>query len=121
MSYVDGFVLAVPAQNEERYRAHAEAALAVFMKHGALRCVECWGDDVPRGKVTDFQGAVKAEDGEVVLFSWIEWPSKAVRDAGHPKVMAELEGTLGEMPFDGRRMIYGGFRTIVDTAAGAGS
>ena len=82
MSYVDGFVVAVPTANREAYRKHAEEALAIFKEHGALRCVECWGDDVPDGKVTSFPMAVKRKADETVVFSWIEWPSKEARDAG---------------------------------------
>ena len=114
MSYVDGFVLAVPAANQEAYRAMAERVGAVFLRHGATRLVECWGDDVPDGEVTDFKGAVKAEEGEIVCFAWIEWPSKEVRDAGQAKVSEEMQVRGSEMPFDGMRMIYGGFRPIVD-------
>ena len=78
--------------------------------------VECWGDDVPDGKVTDFRRAVQAEDGETVVFSWIEWPSKAVRDAGMAKLMADPRMQSNDPPFDGKRMIYGGFATLFDTA-----
>jgi uncharacterized protein YbaA (DUF1428 family) len=116
MSYVDGFVAAVPTANRETYRKHAEAALAVFKEHGALRCVECWGDDVPDGKVTSFPMAVKREPDETVIFSWIEWPSREARDAGMAKVMADprLQPDANPMPFDAQRMIYGGFRPIVE-------
>ncbi|TZG24686.1 DUF1428 domain-containing protein [Sphingomonas montanisoli] len=116
MIYVDGFVVAVPAGNREAYRAMAEKAVAVFKDHGATRVVECWGDDVPDGKVTDFRGAVKAEEGEIVVFSWVEYPSKEIRDAAQPKIMADerMKTPPGDMPFDGKRMIYGGFQTIVD-------
>ena len=115
MAYVDGFVLAVPAANKEKYRNHAAMAAEVFKELGATRLVECWGDDVPDGKVTDFRGAVKAEEGEVVLFSWIEWPSKDVRDAAHPKMMDHPRlKEMQDMPFDGKRMIFGGFAPILD-------
>lgn len=117
MTYVDGFVVPVPAGKKEAYRSMAADAAAVFKEFGALRMVECWGDDVPDGKVTDFKGAVKAEEGEVVVFSWIEWPSKAVRDEANPKLMADPRMKPKEdMPFDGKRMIYGGFAAIFDTA-----
>ncbi len=117
MSYVDGFVLAVPAANKERFREIAEAAAAVFLDHGATRVLECWGDDVPDGKLTDFKGAVKAEEGEVVVFSWIEWPSREARDAGNQKVMEDPRMNMGsDMPFDGKRMIFGGFVPIVSRA-----
>ena len=116
MPYVEGFVVAVPAGNEEIYRKHAMEAAAIFKEFGATRLVEAWGDDVPDGKITDFRGAVKAEPGEVVVFSWIEYPSKEVRDAANAKLMADprMEKMGEAMPFDGKRMIYGGFRTIVD-------
>ncbi|NNM74728.1 DUF1428 domain-containing protein [Enterovirga aerilata] len=114
MSYVEGFVLAVPAANKESFRTMAETAGQVFLDHGATRVVECWGDDVPDGKLTDFKRAVKAEDGEVVVFSWIEWPSKEARYTGQKKVMEDPRMRMGgDMPFDGKRMIYGGFMPIV--------
>jgi uncharacterized protein YbaA (DUF1428 family) len=116
MSYVDGYVAAVPTANRDVYRKHAETALAVFKEHGATRCVECWGDDVPDGKVTSFPMAVKRQPDETVIFSWIEWPSRAARDAGMAKVMADprLQPAKHPMPFDGQRMIYGGFASIID-------
>ena len=116
MSYIDGFVIPVPAANKEAYRRMAEMAAAVFKEHGATRIVECWGDDVPDGKVTDFRRAVKAEPGENVVFSWIAWPSKAVRDAGMKRVMEDARMRPGpDMPFDGRRLIFGGFETLFDS------
>lgn len=114
MTYVDGFVTAVPTAGKEAYRALAAMAAPLFVEHGALRVVECWGDDVPKGKTTDFWGAVKAEPGEEVVFSWIVWPSKATRDAGHAKVMADPRMQCAEMPFDGKRMIFGGFDVMLD-------
>lgn len=116
MSYVDGVVVAVQAEDKERYRAHARAAAQIFKSLGATRVVEAWGDDVPDGKVTDFRGAVKAEPGEVVVFSWIEYPSKEVRDAAVESMFTDPRmKELGAMPFDGARMIFGGFEVIVDT------
>jgi uncharacterized protein YbaA (DUF1428 family) len=114
--YVDGFVAAVPTANREAYRRHAEAAAVVFKEHGALRLVECWGDDVPAGKLTSFPMAVKAQPDETVVFSWITWPSREARDAGMQKVMADprLKPESNPMPFDGKRLIYGGFSVIVD-------
>ena len=116
MAYVDGFVLAVPAAKKEDYRRQAAEALALFREFGATRAVECWGDDVPDGKLTDFRMAVKAEADEVVVFSWIEYPSKEVRDAANQKIMADprMKQMGEEMPFDGKRMIYGGFAPILD-------
>ena len=114
--YVDGFVAAVPTANREAYRRHAEAAAVVFKEHGALRLVECWGDDVPAGKLTSFPMAVKAQPDETVVFSWITWPSREARDAGMQKVMADprVKPESNPMPFDGKRLIYGGFSVIVD-------
>jgi uncharacterized protein YbaA (DUF1428 family) len=116
MSYVDGFIIPVPAEKREAYRKVAEIAAPVFKEHGALRVVECWGDDIPDGEVTDFRKAVKAEGAENVVFSWIVWPSKEVRDEGNKKVMADprLAG-MTDMPFDGKRMFWGGFQVLLDT------
>jgi uncharacterized protein YbaA (DUF1428 family) len=116
MTYVDGFVAAVPTANRETFRKHAEAAAAVFKEHGALKCVECWGDDVPDGEITSFPMAVKRKDDETVIFSWILWPSRAVRDAAMPKIMsdARLQPETNPMPFDGKRLIYGSFEMIVE-------
>ena len=115
MSYVDGFVAAVPTANREIYKAYAEKALAAFKEYGALSIVECWGDDVPQGKLTSFPMAVQLKEDETVAFSWIVWPSKEVRDAAHGKMMSDprLDQTVNPMPFDGKRMIYGGFVPIV--------
>lgn len=115
MSYVDGFVLAVPTANKQKFIDHANEGDSVFMEYGALRVLECWADDVPHGKLTDFFGAVKATDDETVVFSWIEWPDKATRDAGMKKMMEDprMDPKHNPMPFDGKRMIYGGFVPIV--------
>jgi uncharacterized protein YbaA (DUF1428 family) len=116
MTYVDGFVAAVPTANREKFRKHAADAAPVFKEHGALKVVECWGDDVPDGKVTSFPMAVKCEPGETVVFSWIVWPSREVRDAGMAKVMADprVQADANPMPFDGKRLIYGGFEVVVE-------
>ena len=116
--YVDGYLVPVPEDKRDAYRQVAEEAAAVFLDHGATRVVEAWGDDVPDGKVTDFKGAVLAEPGEKVVFSWVEWPSKEARAAGWEKVMADerLKREDRQMPFDGKRMIYGGFAPILDVA-----
>jgi uncharacterized protein YbaA (DUF1428 family) len=116
MTYVDGFVAAVPTAKRDAYRKHAEAAAVVFKEHGALRVVECWGDDVPEGKVTSFPMAVKRKEDETVVFSWVTWPSRQVRDAGMKKVMADprVQPDVNPMPFDGKRLIYGGFEVLVE-------
>ncbi|MGD9946536.1 MAG: DUF1428 domain-containing protein [Burkholderiaceae bacterium] len=116
MKYVDGFVLAVPAANKEAYRTLAAKMAPIFKEFGATRVVECWGDDVPDGQNTDFRRAVKAEESEVVVFSWIEYPSKEVRDAANQKMMSDprMKEVGGEMPFDGKRMIFGGFLPLLD-------
>ncbi|MEO5775230.1 MAG: DUF1428 domain-containing protein [Sphingomicrobium sp.] len=115
--YVDGFVVPVPEAKREAYRELAAKMAKVFRQHGALRVVEAIADDVSHGEVTDFYRAVKAEDGETVVFSFIEWPDKATRDEAWQKIMAdETMKPDGEMPFVGQRMFWGGFDKIVDSA-----
>ena len=116
MEYVDGFVVAVPNENKAQYIELARTAAVVFKRHGALRLVECWGDDVPEGKLTSFPMAVKCQENETVVFSWIIWPSKEVRDSGMPRVMQDpqMSNPDSPMPFDGKRMIFGGFQMIVN-------
>jgi uncharacterized protein YbaA (DUF1428 family) len=115
MTYIDGFVVPVPATNKEAYRLLAGRAALVFKEYGATRVVECWGDDVPAGKQTDFKRAVDAKEDEIVVFSWVEWPSKPVRDEASPKVMADPRMQPdGDMPFDGKRIIFGGFEGLLD-------
>ncbi|MBS3927625.1 MAG: DUF1428 domain-containing protein [Sphingomonadales bacterium] len=119
MSYIDGFVIACSEANKQKFIDHARTADAMFIEMGATRVVECWGDDVPDGTTTDFRTAVKAEDGEVVLFSWIEWPDKATRDKCYALMMSpdfkdpRMDPINNPMPFDGKRMIYGGFVPVV--------
>ena len=116
MFYVDGYLVPVPTAKREVYRQLAESMAALFKEHGALTVVECWGDDVPEGKLTSFSMAVKRADDETVVFSWITWPSRAARDAGMKKVMADprMQPGSAPMPFDGKRMIFGGFQAIVN-------
>jgi uncharacterized protein YbaA (DUF1428 family) len=116
MSYIQGFVAAVPAANRDAYREHAARATPIFKEFGATRVVEAWGDDVPDGKVTDFRRAVNAENNEVVVLGWWEFPSKAARDAANQKMMNDprMKDFGTDMPFDGKRMIFGGFDSIVD-------
>jgi uncharacterized protein YbaA (DUF1428 family) len=117
MAYVDGFVAAVPTANREKYRKHAEQAAALFKEYGALKTVECWGDDVPDGQITSFPMAVKKRPDETVVFSWILWPSREKRNEGMKKMMADprMRPDVNPMPFDGKRLIYGGFEVIHDS------
>ncbi len=114
--YADGYVVPVPKDNKQAYRKMAAEAADVFKEYGATRVVEAWGDDVPDGKVTDFKRAVKAKEGENVVFSFVEWPDKATRDAAWPKIMEDnrMRSDRDKMPFDGQRMFWGGFRPILD-------
>lgn len=131
MTYIDGFLIAVPEANKQKFIDHANMGDSVFMDLGATRVVECWGDDVKRGEHTDFYMAVKAEPDEAVLFSWIEWPDKATRDAAFAtmtewmedpsKTDPRMDPAKNPMPFDGKRLIFGGFAPILDTGATAGT
>jgi uncharacterized protein YbaA (DUF1428 family) len=116
MAYVDGFVLAVPKKKLADYKKMARKAGKIWREHGALAFVECAGDDVPYGKLTSFPRAVKAKNGETVVFSWIVYKSRAQRDAVNKKVMADprLKMDMSAMPFDAKRMIYGGFKTMLE-------
>ena len=116
MKYVDCIVAAVPTKNKEAYLKHARGAWPVFKDHGALGMVECWGDDVPDGEVTSFPMAVKCAEDETVVCSWITWPSKEVHDEGMKKVMEDkrMSDENNPMPFDGKRLIYGGFQMILE-------
>lgn len=122
MPYIDGFVAAVPSKNKDVYRKHAESALPLFKELGATRMVETWGDDIPDGKVTDFKRAVQAKPDEVVVFSWVEYPDKATRDSANQKMMEDkrMNEMSASMPFDGHRMIWGGFSPIVQEGSGKG-
>lgn len=111
--YVDGFLLAVPSANKERYLQVATEAARLFKEHGAISVVECWGDDVPEGKLTSMPMAIKLEAGEAVVFSWITWPSREARDAGMKAFMEDARCPK-DMPFDGKRLIYGGFRVLLN-------
>ena len=116
MAFVEGFVIPVPTANREAYTQMAEQAAAVFRKHGVISVVECWGADVPDGKVTSLPMAVQLKPDETVVFSWMVWPSKEVRDTGMIGAMDEFEATgfRASHLFDGQRMIFGGFETIVE-------
>ncbi len=116
MSYVDGFIIAVPKDKLEAYKALAQKGGSIWKEYGALSYVETVGEDVPYGELTSFPRAVQATEDEVVVFSWITYESRQSRDEIVAKVMADprLEGEMQNMPFDGRRMIYGGFKSIVE-------
>lgn len=115
MPYIDGFVIAVATANRQAFIEHARSFDPLFLECGATRVIEGWGDDVPAGKLTDFARAVQAGPDEAVVFSWIEWPDKATRDAGTRKMMEDPRMASGaaDMPFDGKRMIFGGFAPVV--------
>jgi uncharacterized protein YbaA (DUF1428 family) len=115
MPYVDGFVVPVPKTNIEAYKTMARKAGEVWKEHGAIAVVECVGDDVPYGELTSFPRAVQAKDDEVVIFSWIVYESREHRDAVNAKVMADprIKDTMSNMPFDGKRLIHGGFETLL--------
>lgn len=119
MTYIEGFVCAVPTDKKDEYRKHSEDAAPIMKELGVARMVENWGDDVPEGKITDFAKSVQAKDNETVVFSWFEYPDKATRDAANAKMMSDprMEQMGKDMPFDGKRMIMGGFESIVDEQA----
>ena len=119
--YVEGFVLAVPTANKEAYRKHAIRAVPIFKEFGMTRMVEAWGDDISDGKMTDFKRAVQAKPDETVVFSWCEYPDKAVRDAANARMMSDPRmAEMGEMPFDGKRMIFSGFDPILERGSDTG-
>ena len=118
--YINGFIAPVPLEKKDAYRKMTEGHADVFREYGALRLVQAWGDDLPEGKVTDFRRAVKAEPNETVVFAFIEWPSKQVNDEAWEKIMKdERMQPSGDVPFDGKRMFWGGFDVIIDTASNA--
>ncbi|MCW8090835.1 DUF1428 domain-containing protein [Alteromonas sp. ASW11-130] len=116
MDYVDGFVAAVPTDKKQDYIKHAKLAAQCFKECGAIRIIECWGDDVPEGKTTSFIKAVQCQADETVVFSWIVWPSREIRNIGMKKIMndARMKSENNPMPFDGSRLIYGGFSVVLD-------
>lgn len=130
MSYIDGFVIAVPTANKQKFFDHAKLGDSVFLDLGATRVIECWGDDVPMGEITDFRKAVAAKDDETVVFSWIEWPDKATRDRAHAtmrewmqdpaKTDPRMDPDKNPMPFEGKRLIHGGFAPLVELTGGVG-
>jgi uncharacterized protein YbaA (DUF1428 family) len=123
MSYIDGFVIAVPKANKQKFIDHANMADGMFIEMGAIRILECWADDVPDGTLTDFRKAVQATEDEDVIFSWIEWPDKETRDKAYAVMMdpdnkdPRMDMEKNPMPFDGKRMIWGGFKPVVDMTA----
>jgi uncharacterized protein YbaA (DUF1428 family) len=114
MSYIDGFLIPVRTENREVYRAHELKWWPFFKDLGATALVAGWGDDVPAGKQTDFRRAVDLQDGEAVVFCWMTWPDKATRDAAYKKMMADPQMETSDMPFDGKRMVFGGFAPLLD-------
>ena len=116
MAYIDGFVIAVPTNGKQKFLNHANEIDPLFLQLGATRVLECWGDDVPAGKLTDFRRAVQAKDEETVVFSWVEWPDKHTRDLAMEKMTKDprFSPESNPMPFDGKRMIFGGFAPILE-------
>ncbi len=114
MTYFSAFLAPVPRDKKAEYTAHVQAAWPMFRKYGALRSVECWGDDLPPGEVTSFPLAVRLKDGETAALGWIEWPDKATADACWASMESDPEWRqIGDMPFDGKRMIFGGFGLLM--------
>lgn len=120
MAYIEGFLIPVPTANREAFIEHGRTVDALFLELGATRVVECWGDDVPEGNVTDFRRAVQANEDESVVFSWIEWPDRETRERAYAEWEARAETderfrmAMGSMPFDGKRLVYGGFEPVVE-------
>lgn len=120
--YIEGFVLAVPTANKEKYRQHAEKAVPIFKEFGMTRMVECWGEDVPDGTMTDFKRAVQAKEDETVVFSWCEYPDKQTRDEAGQKMMSDPRmAEMADCPFDTKRMIYSGFAPILSEGSDKGA
>ncbi len=121
MTYFEGFIAPVPEANKEAYQKHAAGAAALLREMGVVRHVEAWDSDVPEGKVTDFRKAVDAKPDEKVVFAWFEYPSREVRDATNAKMMSDPRfEQFADMPFDGKRMVVGGFEAIVEEGSGQG-
>ncbi|NHF73529.1 DUF1428 domain-containing protein [Paracoccus xiamenensis] len=122
MTYFTGMIAAVPTANKQAYTDHARAAWPLFQKYGAIRTVETWGVDTPKGKVTDFQGVVRAKDDETIVFTWIEWPDRAAADKAWEGMQNDPDmAAMGEMPFDGARMVFGGFEPLMAEGQIAGA
>ena len=114
MKYIDGFIAAVPTKNKEAYIQHVKQAAKYLKRYGAIKVVECWGDDLEEGEITSFPQAVKCKDSETVVFSMVVWPSKKIRDKGMQEMFEDPEVKEMSMPFDTSRLIYGGFEVILD-------
>lgn len=114
MAFLDITVIPVPTANKDAYLEHSRHSTVFFKEHGALKVTECWGEDVPDGKVTDFKRAVALEDGETVAVGWITWPDKATRDTAWEVLMQDERMMKLDMPFDGKRMIFAGFDVLID-------
>lgn len=116
MTYIDGFVAAVPTANKVAYIEHARTAATVLKENGAIELVECWGDDVPDGEITSMPKAVKCRADETIVFSWIVWPSREVRDTGIKAAMQDprVDPSIHPLPFDSKRIIFGGFDVVLD-------
>ena len=116
MTYIDGFVAAVPNANKEKFIAHSRTMAPLLKEFGALSITDCWGDDVPDGEVTSFAMAVQKKDDETVVFSWIVWPDKETRNAGMDRMMSDPRTNAPDMamPFDGKRLIFGGFVPVME-------
>ena len=114
MNYIDSFIAPVPTKNKKAYIQHVKQAAKLLKKYGAIKLVECWGDDIQEGEVTSFPQAVKCRDNETVVISYVVWPSKQMRDKGMQEMLADPEVKEMNMPFDTARLIYGGFEVILD-------